>query len=62
MPDSRAETAVKAGQEWQDYLAAMVKAREEANLLKVRMEFLRMKWEEEKAANYLAGNEARLVR
>lgn len=46
MPVSRAELQVKASDEWHDYVLKMVKAREAANLAKVRLEYLRMKFNE----------------
>lgn len=52
MPVSRAEMQVKASKEWADFIDKMVKAREAANLAKVRLEFLRMKfseWQSEEA-------------
>jgi hypothetical protein len=52
MPVSRAEMQVKASEEWADFVDKMVKAREAANLAKVRLEFLRMKfseWQSEEA-------------
>lgn len=46
VPVSRAELTVKASPEWSDYVTKMVKARERANLLKVKLEFIRMKFSE----------------
>lgn len=47
MPVNKAERNVKASEEWRDYIERMVKAREAANLAKVKLEFIRMKyWEE----------------
>jgi hypothetical protein len=43
---SRAELAVKATPEWHDYVTKMVKAREAANLAKVKLEWLRMRFSE----------------
>ncbi len=45
-PVSRAEMTVKASDEWTDYITKMVKAREQASLLKVQLEFIRMKFME----------------
>jgi len=40
------EMAVKASDPWHEYLEAMVAARKKANLLKVQLEYIRMKhWE-----------------
>jgi len=46
MPVSRAEMNVKASREWSEYVNKMVRAREDAALLKVKMEYLRMKFSE----------------
>jgi hypothetical protein len=43
---SRAELSVKATPEWHDYVTKMVKAREAANLAKVKLEWLRMRFSE----------------
>lgn len=50
MPVSRAEMQVKASDEWSDHIGQMVKAREQANLLKVKMEWLRMRFSEWQSA------------
>jgi hypothetical protein len=52
MPVSKAETIVKASDEWSDYLRKMIAAREKATGLKVQLEYLRMKhmeWQSENA-------------
>jgi len=46
MPVSRAEMNVKASEQWQDYIKDMVEAREKASLLKVQLEYIRMKFSE----------------
>lgn len=46
MPVSRAESTVKASPEWADYIRRMVEARTAANLSKVKMEWLRLKFSE----------------
>lgn len=46
MPVNRAEATVKASSEWKDYVDRMVKARKNANLLKVKMETIRMRFQE----------------
>jgi hypothetical protein len=46
MPVSRAEMNVKASDQWSDYIGKMVRAREQAALLKVQLEYLRMKFQE----------------
>lgn len=46
MPVSRAEMQVKASDDWRDFVTKMVEAREKASLLKVKMEYIRMKFHE----------------
>ena len=46
MPVSRAEMNVKASEQWHDYIKSMVEAREKASLLKVQLEYIRMKFNE----------------
>lgn len=57
---SRAELTVKASGEWSDYVTKMVKAREQANLLKVKLEYIRMKSMEWQSAEATKRTEARL--
>lgn len=52
MPVNRAEQIVKGSQEWHDWIAGMVKARTQANLAKVKLEWIRMRhseWQSEAA-------------
>jgi hypothetical protein len=46
MPVSRAEMQVKASDEWREFVSKMVEAREKASLLKVKMEYIRMRFHE----------------
>jgi hypothetical protein len=46
MPVSRAEMNVKASDEWRDFVTKMVEAREKATLLKVKLEYIRMRFHE----------------
>lgn len=46
MPVNRAELNVKSSEEWFEFVTNMVKAREEAALLKVQMEYIRMRFNE----------------
>ena len=46
MPVSKAEMTVKASQHWTDYIHQMVDARKQASLLKVQLEYIRMKFSE----------------
>lgn len=57
---NRAEMQAKASQEWLEYITRMVKAREEANLAKVNLEFQRMRYGEQQSAEATARAESRL--
>jgi putative sterol carrier protein len=46
MPVSKAEMAVKASQEWRDFIEGMVNARTAANLAKMKLEYIRMRFSE----------------
>lgn len=46
IPVSRAEMNVKASDEWREFITKMVEAREKAALLKVKLEYIRMKFHE----------------
>ena len=46
MPVSRAEMQTKASPEWNEFVTSMVKAREKAAFLKVKLEYIRMKFNE----------------
>jgi hypothetical protein len=46
MPVSKAEMQVKASDAWRDHITQMVEARSQASLLKVQMEYIRMKFHE----------------
>lgn len=50
MPVSRAELQVKASGEWEEFVLRMVSARKAANLLKVKLEWIRMKFNEWQSA------------
>jgi len=43
MPVSKAEMRVKASDEWKEHVVSMVQTRERASLLKVQLEYIRMK-------------------
>jgi hypothetical protein len=60
MPVSRAELTVKATPEWEDFITRMVSAREAANLAKVKLEWLRMRFSEQQSAEATARAERRL--
>lgn len=46
MPVSRAEMNVKASDEWREFIQKMVEAREKAAFLKVKLEYIRMRFHE----------------
>lgn len=60
VPVSRAEMNVKASDEWGEYLEQMTDARKSANLLKVQLEYLRMKFSEWQSHEATKRTEARL--
>lgn len=62
LPVNRAEMTVKASKDWHDHLAKISEARREANLRKVQMEYVRMKFSEWQAADANSRNERRMSR
>lgn len=62
MPVSRAEMNVKASPEWEDYVTKMVRAREQAALLKAQLEFIRMRFSEWQSENATRRAEMNLSR
>ena len=46
MPVSKAEMAVKASDRWVEYVRSMVEARQQAAMLKVQLEYIRMRFHE----------------
>lgn len=62
MPVSKAEQMVKASDEWADFIERMVKARTDANLAKVRLEWVRLRFAEWQAMDATSRAEMRLVR
>jgi len=55
---NRAEATVKASDEWGDWITGMIEARKKANLLKVQLEYLRMRAGEQ--ASYEATKRAEM--
>jgi hypothetical protein len=49
MPVSKAEMSVKASPEWEEFIVSMVEARKKAALLKVKLEWLRMRFSEQQS-------------
>ena len=60
LPVSRAEMNVKASTAWQDFIESMVKARSEAALLKVQLEYVRMRFSEQQSEEASKRAEMRL--
>lgn len=60
IPVSHAERAVKSSAEWQDFIKTMVDARSAANLRKMQMEYLRMRFSEWQSENANRRAEMRL--
>lgn len=50
MPVNRAEQIVKASPEWHEWIAGMVSARTTANLAKVKLEWVRMRFQEQQSS------------
>lgn len=46
MPVSKAEMQIKASDDWHEYIEKMVDERKKASLLKVQLEFIRMRFSE----------------
>ena len=62
MPVSKAEMQVKGSPEWQEYIDKMVDARSEANLKKVQLEYIRLKFAEWQSADANARRERQMGR
>lgn len=60
MPINRAEQTIKATQEWLDYIKKIVDARKAANLAKINMEFMKLKYHEAQSREATARAESRL--
>ena len=60
IPVSRAEMTAKASDAWADFLSEMLEARKRATLLKVQMEYIRMKFMEWQSENATKRAEMRL--
>ena len=62
VPVSKAEMMVKASQEWMDHLNIMVDARSAANLSRVRMKYVEMRFSEWQSADANARRERAMGR
>jgi hypothetical protein len=60
IPVSRAEMNVKASDEWGEFIEHMTDARQKATLLKVQLEYIRMKFMEWQSENATKRAEMRL--
>ena len=60
MPYNKAEMAAKSSPDYRVFVAKMVDLRRQANLLKVQMEYIRMRFSEEQSAQATARSERRL--
>jgi hypothetical protein len=60
IPVSRAEMNVRATREWREYIGKMVKAREKANLAKVKLKWIDMRFTEQNSREATARAEMRL--
>lgn len=60
LPVSKAEMQSKGSTEWTEFVTAMVRARENANLAKVRLEYLRMCFSEWQSAEATKRSEKRI--
>ena len=58
VPVNRAETTIKASPFWKEHIGKIIEARRQANLAKIKLEFIRMKaWElNNEEANHRAGS------
>lgn len=62
MPHNKAENNVKASEDWRDHIARIVEARKEANLKKLHLEYIRMRFSEAQSMDANARAERRLAR
>lgn len=60
MPVSKAEMAVKASDEWRAFIEGMVNARTAANLAKMKLEYIRMRFSEWQSKEATSRAEKRL--
>ena len=60
MPFNKAELAAKSSPEYKEFITEMVKLRSKANLLKVKLEYIRMQFSENQSHEATARAERRL--
>lgn len=61
MPDNAAERTVKASDEWHEYIEAMCNARKKANYFKVKLEYIRMQFQESQSKRYHEAQEMKFA-
>ena len=60
MPYNKAEMAAKSSADYRIFVSKMVELRKQANLFKVQMEYIRMRFSEQQSAEATARSERRL--
>lgn len=60
MPVSSAERDVKSSDKWKSYISDMVDARKEANMAKVKLEWVRMRFQEQMSTEASKRHEMKL--
>jgi len=60
MPFNKAELSAKSSPEYKEFITQMVKLRSRANLLKVKLEYIRMRFSEQQSHEATARAERRL--
>lgn len=61
MPDNAAERTIKASDEWHQYIQEMCEARKQANYFKVKLEYIRMQFQEKSATLYHQAQEMKFA-
>lgn len=62
LPHNKAEMRVKASDDWKEYVYQMVKARSEANLKKIQLDYIRMQFTEWQMNMASARDERKMMR
>lgn len=62
MPHNKAENTVKASSDWRGHIERIVEARKEANLKKLQLEYIRMRFTEAQSSEATQRSERRLSR
>lgn len=61
IPVNRAELIIKSSPDWEKHLTRINEARRKANILKIRMDYLKMKYHEHQGAEATKRTEMRIV-